>query len=137
MSYFKNINKLTIYVFAFVLLSSTALFAQKREKRLFITGIATWYSNSFNGRKTANGERFSQKKLTCATNRFKIGTWLRVENIATKKFVVVRVNDHMAPHPRKIIDLSRIAAEEIGIIGKGFAKVRIENLGTSKPKNMD
>ncbi len=122
-----------MYVFALAFWCSTSLFAQKKEKERFIIGTATWYSNCFNGRRTANGEIFSQKKMTCATNKFKIGTWLRVENIATKKFVVVRVNDRMAPHPRKIIDLTRAAAVEIGIIGKGFARVRIENLGTSKP----
>jgi rare lipoprotein A len=124
-----------MYVFMLVLLAITSVSAQKkeRERERTIIGTATWYSNSFNGRKTASGEMFSQKKLTCATNKFRIGTWLRVENIATKKFVIVRVNDRMAPHPRKIIDLTRTAAVEIGIIGKGFCKVKIESLGMRKP----
>jgi rare lipoprotein A len=130
-----NTFKFSIYAFAFILFAINAASAQKRGKERFIVGTATWYSNSFNGHKTASGEPFSQKKMTCATNRFKIGTWLRVENISTKKFVIVRVNDRMAAHPRKIIDLTRAAAVELGIIGKGFARVRIENLGTSRPQN--
>lgn len=118
-------------------MSSTVVSAQKKEKGHVVVGTATWYSNSFNGRKTASGEIFSQKKLTCATNKFKIGTWLKVENIVTKKSVIVRVNDRMAAHPRKIIDLSRAAAVEIGIIRKGSARVKIENLGMRKPSNID
>jgi rare lipoprotein A len=133
--------RMSIYGVMLVLFSFNAGLAQKRKKghskqhakEHSIVGTATWYSSSFNGRKTASGEIFSQKKLTCATNKFKIGTWLRVENISNKKFIIVRVNDRMAAHPRKIIDLTRIAAVELGMIKKGCARVRIESLGTSKP----
>lgn len=133
----KYICKLTIYACTLVLSSSNIVFAQKKEKERIITGTATWYSNSFNGRKTASGEIFTQKKYTCATNRFKIGTWLKVEDLATGKSVLVRVNDRMASHPRKIIDLTRAAAEKIGIIKKGCAKVKIESMGRTKPEDAD
>ncbi len=97
------------------------------------TGIASWYSDNFNGRKTASGEIFSQKKLTCASNQYKMGTWLRVTNVKNGKSVVVKVNDRMSPRMKRIVDLSRAAAKQIGIIGSGLSKVSVEKLGNKQP----
>ena len=97
------------------------------------TGIASWYSDNFNGRRTASGEIFSQKRLTCASNQYKIGTWLRVTNVKNGKSVVVKVNDRMSPRMKRIVDLSRAAAKQIGIIGSGLTKVSVEKLGNKQP----
>lgn len=97
------------------------------------TGIASWYSDSFNGKRTASGEIFSQKKLTCASNQYKMGTWLRVTNVKNGKSVVVKVNDRMSPRMKRIVDLSRAAAKQIGIIGSGLSKVSVEKLGSKQP----
>lgn len=99
-------------------------------------GVASFYSDFFNGRKTANGEVFSQNKLTCASNVYPIGTWLRVTHLKSGKSVIVRVNDRMHPRMRRIVDLSRLAAEQLGMIKSGVAEVMIENLGKQKPEDI-
>ncbi|MFC4816151.1 MULTISPECIES: septal ring lytic transglycosylase RlpA family protein [unclassified Flavobacterium] len=70
---------------------------------------ASYYSNKFNGRKTASGERFNNKKFTAAHRKFKFGTLLRITNLRNGKHVLVKVNDR-GPHVRsREIDLSRAA----------------------------
>jgi rare lipoprotein A len=70
---------------------------------------ASYYSNKFNGRRTASGERFNNKKFTAAHRKFKFGTILRVTNLRNGKHVLVKVNDR-GPHVRsREIDLSRAA----------------------------
>lgn len=98
-------------------------------KQKFFYGTASFYSKSLEGTKTSNDETFSHKKLTCASNRFKIGTWLRVTNISNGKSVVVRVNDRMHPKMDKkgrIVDLSYEGAKKLAFIKKGITKVKVE-----------
>ena len=106
------------------------------EKKENKKGTASYYHNSFVGRKTASGEIFSQQKLTCASNQYPLGTWLRVTNLRNGKSVIVKVNDRMHPRMNRVVDLAQKAAEEIGMIKSGLAKVEVENLGKSKPKNL-
>ncbi|MES2773253.1 MAG: septal ring lytic transglycosylase RlpA family protein [Bacteroidota bacterium] len=109
--------------------------AQKKKEPLKLnTGIASWYSDNFNGRRTASGEIFSQKKLTCASNQYKMGTWLKVTNVKNGKSVVVKVNDRMSPRMKRIVDLTRAAAKQIGILGSGLSRVSVERLGSKHPK---
>lgn len=97
-------------------------------------GQASFYANKFVGRKTASGEIFSQNKMTCACNAVKIGTWLRVTNVRTKKSVIVKVNDRIHPRMKRIVDLSSSAAKKIGInSSNGVARVKVEVLGKTKP----
>lgn len=96
-----------------------------------ITGKASFYALKFEGRKTASGEIFSHKKLTAASNHFKLGTWVKVTMIKTKKSVVVKINDRMSNSYTKrgrIIDLSRAAAIKIGLIKRGIGLVRVQEL---------
>jgi rare lipoprotein A len=110
----------------------SAKVAPKNSKIAY--GIASWYSDSFDGRKTSNGEIFRQSKLTCAThNGYKFGTWLRVTNMRNGKVVIVKVNDRMHPRMKRIVDLSRAAAKELGILSRGLTKVKVEILGKHKP----
>jgi rare lipoprotein A len=100
-----------------------------------ITGIASFYNKGFNGSLTANGEVFSNTKLTAACNLFKLNTIVRVTNLRTGANVMVRVNDRM--HPRmlqkgRIIDLSQAASNKLIINAKGIVKVAIEAIGYSK-----
>ncbi len=97
------------------------------------TGVASWYHDKFHGRKTANGDTFSQYKLTCASNKFPLGTWLRITNMKNGKSVLVRVNDRMSPRVHRTVDLSRLAAQKIGIEKSGIGQVRIESFGKKKP----
>jgi rare lipoprotein A (peptidoglycan hydrolase) len=100
-----------------------------------ITGIASFYNKGFNGSLTANGEVFSNTKLTAACNLFKLNTIVRVTNLRTGANVMVRVNDRM--HPRmlqkgRIIDLSQAASKKLIINAKGIVNVAIEAIGYSK-----
>lgn len=83
----------------------------------------TYYSDRFVGRKTSNGEVFSQKKYTAAHCSFKFGTLLLVTNIRNGKQVIVRVNDR-CPR-RNVVDMSRKAARQIGV---GSTEVRVQVL---------
>lgn len=86
-------------------------------------GIASWYGEPYHGRRSANGEVFDMNRLTAAHRTMPFGTWLRVENESNHKKVNVRVTDRGPFIERRIIDLSRHAAEEIAMIGPGTARV--------------
>ena len=91
-------------------------------------GIASYYSNDFQGRKTSSGEIFDNSKLTAAHRTFPFGTVVRVTNLATCADVEVRINDRGPVKRERIIDLSLAAARAIGLERAGLAKVRIEVL---------
>lgn len=93
-----------------------------------IVGLASFYAAKFNGKRTASGEKFSSKVLTAAHLTLPFGTLLRVTNLQNMKSVIVRVNDR-GPHVRgRIVDLSRAAAELIGMRHTGTARVELEIL---------
>jgi rare lipoprotein A len=96
-------------------------------------GIASYYSNKFEGRKTYTDEIFSQEKLTGASNTLPMHTWVRVTNLRNHRTVIVQINDKMHPRNRRLIDLSRAAAAKLGYAGRGLTRVRIDVLGKKKP----
>ncbi|HEX9510664.1 MAG TPA: septal ring lytic transglycosylase RlpA family protein [Puia sp.] len=96
-------------------------------------GVASFYANKFEGRKTYTDEIFSQKKLTAASNTLPMHTWVRVTNLRNHQTVVVRINDKMHPRNRRLIDLSHAAAARLGYTGRGLTHVRIDVLGKKKP----
>ncbi len=104
---------------------------QKTSKILY--GTASYYSNKFEGRKTANGEIFSQKKFTAACNVLPLGTWVKVTNLRNGKSVVLKTNDRLHPSMKRILDLSRAAAQKIGYINSGLTRVKVEVFGKKKP----
>lgn len=87
-------------------------------------GEASYYANSLSGRRTASGERYDPNKLTAANRSLPFGTKLRVTRVDTGKSVIVRVNDR-GPfgHRRRVLDLSRAAARELDMLGKGLVEV--------------
>jgi rare lipoprotein A len=92
------------------------------------TGIASWYGPGFHGGRTANGETFDKYELTAAHRTLQLPALVRVTNLENGKSVVVRVNDR-GPFARgRVIDVSRRAAELLGFIGNGTAKVRVQVL---------
>ena len=97
----------------------------KKTTRVFY-GQASFYANKFNGRRTANGEIFSQKKLTCACNVLPLGTWIKVTNLRNGKSVVVKTNDRIHPKIKRIVDLSKAAAEKLGFVSRGLTRVKVE-----------
>jgi rare lipoprotein A len=99
-----------------------------REVLEVLEGTASFYANSLAGRRTASGARYNPRELVAAHRHLPFGTVLRVTNPANDRSVEVRVIDR-GPFTRgRVIDLSRRAAEEIGIIRRGHAPVRIEVL---------
>jgi len=90
------------------------------------TGIASWYGGFFHGRPTSSGEIYDQNALTAAHRFLPFGTIVRVTNLSTNQSVLVRVNDRGGFIKGRVIDLSRRAAEEIGIGSKGKALVQLE-----------
>jgi rare lipoprotein A len=100
-------------------------------------GIASFYHNKFEGRKTANGEIFSQKKLTAACNTLPLNCWVRVTNIRNKRSVILRITDRMHHLNKRLIDLSHTAAKTLGYTGHGLTRVKVEYLGKNKPVGMD
>lgn len=96
-------------------------------------GIASFYDDKFEGRRTSNGEIFSQKKLTAASNTLPLNSWVKVTNLSNKRSVVVRITDRMHHKNPRLIDLSRSAASKLSYIGKGITRVKVEFLGKNKP----
>jgi rare lipoprotein A len=96
-------------------------------------GIASFYDNKFEGRKTSNGEIFTQKKLTAASNTLPLNCWVKVTNLSNKRAVIVRITDRMHRKNKRLIDLSRSAASKLAYIGKGLTNVKVEYLGSTKP----
>jgi rare lipoprotein A len=103
----------------------------KKTTRVFY-GQASFYANKFNGRKTASGEIFDQKKLTCACNVLPLGTWIKVTNLKNGRSVIVKINDRIHPKMNRIVDLSRSAAEKLGYISKGLTRVKVEIIDKKK-----
>ncbi|CAM2007461.1 septal ring lytic transglycosylase RlpA family protein [Acanthopleuribacter pedis] len=97
----------------------------KREGDLLQKGIASWYGRKYHGRKTSNGERYNMHDLTAAHKTIPFGTLVEVVNRDNGRRVLVRINDR-GPFVRgRIIDLSKGAAKEIGLIGTGTAQVAL------------
>jgi len=90
------------------------------------TGMATWYGSAFAGKKTANGERFDPAKLTAAHRTLPFGTWVEVRRVDTGRTVRVRINDR-GPwgDDKRIIDVSKKAAEDLELIRDGVARVEL------------
>jgi rare lipoprotein A len=96
-------------------------------------GTASFYSNKFVGRKTASGEIFSQEKMTAACNVLPFGTWIKVTNLKNGRSVIVKTNDRLHAKVKRVVDLTRSAARQLGFINSGLTKVKVEVIGKKKP----
>lgn len=117
-------------------LSSVVLKAQQAENNgAGKKGVASFYHPKFEGRKTATGEVFKNADFTAACNKLTLGTFVKVTNLANGIAVYVRINDRMAAANKRLIDLASIAAEKLGFIDDGTAKVKIETVPTEEGRN--
>lgn len=92
------------------------------------SGSASWYGARHQGKRTASGESFDQNSLTGAHRQLPFGTRVLVTNLANARTVVVRINDR-GPHTRsRLIDISRAAAGQLGMLQSGTARVRVQAL---------
>jgi rare lipoprotein A len=97
-------------------------------------GIASWYGYPYHGRRAANGEIYDMEQMTAAHRTLPFETMVRVVNLTNDKQCEVRITDRGPFIDGRIIDLSHAAAREIGMIGPGTAKVRVEIISMPPPK---
>ena len=90
------------------------------------TGIASWYGNPYDGRRTASGEIFNMEQLTAAHRTLPFNTWIEVTNLTNGKMIDVRITDRGPFIKGRIVDLSLRAAREIDMIREGIVRVRIK-----------
>lgn len=108
---------------------------EQESAEYYQRGVASWYGEKFHGRNTANGEVFNMHDpSTAAHTSLPFDTRVRVENLENGKSTVVRINDRgpfersggeWVPHSTRVIDLSKAAAQEIGMMGSGLAEVKL------------
>lgn len=87
------------------------------------SGVASYYGRRFDGRRTASGEAFDMHAMTAAHRTLPFGSRVRVTNPSNGKSVVVRINDRGPFHGNRVIDVSRAAATELGLIRRGHGRV--------------
>lgn len=109
------------------------LYAQNPVTKL-AKGIASFYHDKFEGRRTATGEIFDNDKFTAASNKLQLGSYVKVTNSANGRIVYVRINDRMAASNRRLIDLASVAAEQLDFTAAGTAKVKVEIVSEKEGK---
>ncbi|MCC7459979.1 MAG: septal ring lytic transglycosylase RlpA family protein [Proteobacteria bacterium] len=133
-SKFTSHFRLLIFLFAFLQLTACSRNYSVRDGRTADKpfdgkseeGYASWYGDKFHGRKTASGETYDMYAMTAAHRHAPFGTNVKVINLDNGRETIVKINDR-GPFVRgRIIDLSRKAAEEIGMVATGTAKIRLE-----------
>lgn len=100
--------------------------ASSCSRKIVEKGKASYYGDSFNGKRTASGETFRQRGLTAAHKSLPFGTRVTVTNVANGKSVKVRINDRGPFVAGRIIDLSQKAASKIGMLNTGVANVEVK-----------
>lgn len=101
---------------------------ERRTQALIVPMRVSWYGPGFHGKTTASGEVYDQWGLTCASRTLPFGTWLKVYCPRTKKTAMVRVNDRGPYIPGRALDLSRGAADALGITDVGVIDVWIRGV---------
>lgn len=112
---------------------STQAQTQQKQHSKLLRGIASWYGDQFDGKKTASGEEFSQDELTACHPTLPFGSEVRVVNLRNHKSVVVRITDRAELVKGRVIDLSHAAAEKLNMTQAGVARVSIEVLSLGHP----
>lgn len=96
------------------------------------TGMASWYGTKFHGKPTATGRRYNMYEMTAAHTTLPTGTQVRVTNLANGRSVIVVIADRGPFSKKRIIDLSYAAAQHLGFINQGTAKVRVTYIKSAK-----
>jgi len=118
----ESMKEWTLYLISVVALLGLVLLYQVAGP-YYEVGIASWYGPGFDGNFTANGEVYDMNGISAAHKTLPFGTIVRVVEFSTGKSIVVRINDRGPFIEGRIIDLSKGAARELGIIDKGITKV--------------
>ncbi|RKG59029.1 septal ring lytic transglycosylase RlpA family protein [Corallococcus sp. AB011P] len=105
---------------------------EKMPRNYLGEGIASFYGPGLHGRPTASGERFNQNALTAAHRTARFGACVKVMNMENGREVEVRVNDRGPFVDGRIIDVSKAAAKQLGMLDKGLARVRLYRCGSDR-----
>ncbi len=108
-------------------------FALRGKGTSKLRGVASWYGNEFHNRKTASGVIFDTHAMMAAHRSLPFGTLVRVTNILNQKSCIVEITDRGPFSRGRIIDLSYAAAEKLGMMESGIARVQLEVVGKSAP----
>ena len=119
-----RLRHLLVFVGCLLLLFATTASAQK-----VVLGKASFYGDEFHGRMTSDGSIYHRDSLTCAHRTLPFGTLLKVRNMKNGREVIVKVNDRGPFIKGRVIDLSYAAAEELGMVNSGVARVELKNVG--------
>lgn len=104
-------------------------FSIPSPKKLIIKyGMASFYASKFHGRKTASGEIYRNELFTAACNVLPLNTWVRITNLSNNNSVIARINDRLHPKNKRLVDLSKSAATQLGYVSNGLTKVKVEVL---------
>ncbi len=115
----------------FVILSVCSLYltgCPSSPKRIYMTGMASWYGDKYHGRKTANGETYNMNEMTAAHPKLPFGTRVKVVAQNSKRSAVVRINDRGPFAKNRIIDVSKAAAKKLEMVEKGAIMVNLQIL---------
>jgi rare lipoprotein A len=119
---------LRLTLLAAVMLTPALEAKPKKVAHSSTEGVASFYSTRFDGRVTASGQRFNSKALTAASLQLPLGSRVKITNLANHHSVIVRVNDRGPFVKGRDISVTRRAAQQLGFIKAGTAKVRITRL---------
>ncbi|MCK4570456.1 septal ring lytic transglycosylase RlpA family protein [Candidatus Bipolaricaulota bacterium] len=115
-------NQTFLYLLSSILLVGVAV-GMAFYGPYYEVGIASWYGPGFDGNLTANGEVYDMYGVSAAHKFLPFGTVVRVVEFDTRRSIIVRINDRGPFVDGRIIDLSKGAAEKLGIVDKGITKV--------------
>lgn len=126
----KNTMKLLVQILVLVIITTQMAFSAPIEK-----GLASYYDDSFHGRKTASGEKYDKNKLTAAHKTLPFGTKIEIKNPANGKSVEVIVNDRGPYIKGRVIEISKKAAQQIDLVKVNVAPVEIRVLSSPDSKS--
>jgi rare lipoprotein A len=124
----RSVKKAVVLLF---LLSAAAAMADHEMQ-----GLASWYGGKFHGRLTSSGEIFDTNTMTAAHKTLPFGTLVKVTNLDNAATTIVKINDRGPFVEGRIIDLSRAAADALGMVGIGVAHVSLEIVGFVGEKDL-
>lgn len=124
--------RVILFITLMATLSGKILSQDSAAKTNTSKGMASFYAEKFNGRKTSSGEKFSNDSLTAAHKKFKFGTYVLVRNLKNDSTIIVKINDRLPQSSKRSIDLTTRAAKQLNFIRAGLAKVEITVLDSLK-----
>ncbi|GAB3816124.1 hypothetical protein GCM10028895_11000 [Pontibacter rugosus] len=101
------------------------------------SGKASFYADRMQGHRTSSGERYDKTLFTAAHATLPFNTKVQVTNLKNGKSVVVKINDRMARSRHHVIDVSRAAAVELGMVRDGTATVRLTEVKEEQPEQQE